>query len=82
VGSVVSFRDVDERVFREFKAVAAREGLRMGDALNSALALFTAQARGRQAKRAGLLSLEPVGFGPQNRRLSKQADEVLYGWKR
>ncbi|MEW5956008.1 MAG: hypothetical protein AB1626_05750 [Candidatus Micrarchaeota archaeon] len=78
---VVCFRGVDTEVFREFKAEAARRGMRMGRAITEALKLF-AEAPARQKKgKMGLLDLKPVDYGPENRNLSSRVDEILYGAK-
>ncbi len=81
MGASVSFRDVDEQAFREFKATVARQGMRMGEAVSKAFLLFTKHAESKPAKRMSLLDLKPVSFGPGSENLSKQVDEVLYGWK-
>lgn len=82
MGIHVSFRDVDTNAFREFKAVAAREGMKMGVALNTAFGLFAEKFRQKPRKKMGLMDLKPVSFGPGNERLSERVDEFLYGWKR
>lgn len=82
MSSTVSFRDVDEEAFREFKAAVARKGMRMGEAVSNAFVLFTKNVDVKTSKRMSLLDLKPVSFGPESRKSSMQVDEVLYGWKR
>ncbi len=82
MGATISFRNVDERAFREFKATVARHGMRMGDAVSKALTLFSQHLERKAHKRKSLLDLEPVSFGPDSKHLSQEIDEVLYGWKK
>ena len=82
MGSTVSFRDVDDVAFREFKAVVARQGLRMGEAVTAAFKLFAKQAEAAPVGRMPLLGLKPVSYGKGSAKLSASVDAVLYGWER
>ena len=77
----VSFRDVDERKFREFKAVVVREGMKTGEAKNNALDLFIAKFSVRPKKRYNLTSFKPENSGPGTEKDSSRVDEFVYGWK-
>ena len=72
----LSIKDVDEKIFREFKAEAARDGVAIGKALNLAMAIWI--QRSTKPKRS-LLELKPVNFGKGTERLSEEVDKVLYG---
>lgn len=74
-----SFRDVDEEVFREFKSVIARNGIKAGDGLNEALRLFISRFREKPRKKMGLLDLKPIDYGEGSEKSSSEIDEVLYG---
>ena len=78
----VSFRAVDERKFREFKAVVVREGMKSSEALTKAFDLFLEWVNSRPKKRTSLLSLKPVHWGADTAKDSSRVDEILYGWKR
>ena len=72
----LSVKDVDEKIFREFKAEAVREGVNVGKALNLAMAVWVQKST--KPKRS-LLDLKPVSFGKGTERLSEEADKILYG---
>ncbi len=78
----VSFRDVDERKFREFKSIMVREGMKAGEALSAAIDLFIAKFSTKQKRRYNLTSLKPVDYGPGSEKDSSRVDEFVYGWKR
>jgi hypothetical protein len=73
----LSVKNVNDKVFREFKAEAVREGASVGEALTFAMDFWI---RNRKKKpKMSLLDLKPVNFGPGSERLSEQIEEVLYG---
>lgn len=77
-----SFRDVNEKLFKEFKAETAREGLKLGSALNEALRFWMEQKRKMtRKKKTGFFDLKPWDFGPGSEKSSQEIDEVVYGGK-
>ena len=78
----ISVRGVNVQVFREFKAEAVRDGLSVGEAVTHALRQWLESRRKRHAVKKSLLDLKPVDFGPGSEKLSRQVDEVVYGWKK
>ena len=73
----LSVKEVDEKVFREFKAEAVREGFNVGKALTLAMMLWI--HRTGKKPRMNILNLKPKDWGKGTERLSEEADEALYG---
>jgi hypothetical protein len=73
----ITVRDVDQEVFREFKADAARQGLTIGAALTVAMEKFRTQL----GKKRKFTSLKPISWGKGTEHLSEEIDEVIYGEK-
>ena len=71
----VSIKNVDEKVFREFKAESVRDGLKVGQAMSLAMGLWL----GKKKAKKSLLDLKPSDWGPGTERLSEEIDEILYG---
>ena len=72
----ITVKDVDENVFRELKAQAAKEGISVGKALSFAVRVWLSEMR---------KPMLPLSFwktfkgGKDTRYLSEQIDDVLYG---
>jgi len=63
----LTIRDLDESVYRRFKAKAVEEGLRIGEAVTQAMELWIRQ---RSIKPKGsLLDIKPFNWGRAQRRL-------------
>ena len=73
----ITVRDVDKDVFREFKAEATRQGMKVGSALTLAMLKFKSDLR----KKKKLTLWEPVDWGPGNEHVSEQVDDIMYGEK-
>ena len=71
----LSARDVDERVFKKFKAWAAEEDVPIGKALTMAMDQFMS----KRDKKTKLTDFKPFDLGKGSERLSEEIDEVLYG---
>lgn len=76
----VSFRDVDSKVFKEFKGEVVRSGIKAGTALNQALQFWLAK-KSFKKKSVRLSDLKPWDWKTENN-LSERVDEALYGWKK
>ena len=70
----LSVRDVDEDIFREFKAAVVRSKLKLGGALNLAMMKFKAELE----KKRTLPPLKPFHGGKGTEHVSEQVDEILY----
>jgi len=72
----ISVRGVEDRLFKEFKAEAIKEGKKIGEALNEAIELWL---RMRKKRVKFKLKLEPFDWGEGNERSSMEVDEIVYG---
>ena len=72
----LSVKEVDEKIFREFKAEAVKEGFKVGKALTLAMMLWI--HRSNKKPKMSLLDLKPTNWGKGTERLSEEADTVLY----
>jgi RPA family protein len=78
---VLTVRDVDEELWRRFRAKTEEEGLRTGQALNEALDVWI-KRKERTRKRPNPSSfLKVAGMIKAGRRVrwSEEIDKVLYG---
>jgi len=73
----IGVREVDEEIFRKFRAKAVEEKLNLGDALNLAMKKWLAEEKKKKDPR-NLLKVKPFNFGPGNEKLSEEIDKVLY----
>ncbi|MBI4171013.1 MAG: hypothetical protein HY514_04910 [Candidatus Aenigmarchaeota archaeon] len=71
----LSVRDVDDSVFKKFKAWAAEEDMPIGKALTMAMDQFIAW-RDTKIKPT---DIKPLNLGKRARNLSEEIDKVLYG---
>ena len=71
----ITVREVDEGVFREFKAEATKQGLTLGSAITLAMEKFHNDLR----KKKKFTSLKPISWGKGTEKVSEQVDEILYG---
>ena len=72
----VSIKDVDENIFREFKAESVREGLKIGKALTLAMRLMLEKMEKKPKMR--FLDLKPKDWGRGTERISEEIDTILY----
>lgn len=73
----ISIRGVDAKLFKEFKANAAKDGTGMGTALNVAISNWLASKKAK--KKTNFLDLEPWDWGAGNKKASSEIDDELYG---
>ncbi len=73
----ITIRGLQENVFREFKAKAAREGMKLGDALSIAMEKWSKESK--KEKGAKLSDLKPFNWGKGTERTSEEIDKILYG---
>lgn len=81
---VLTVRDVDEVVWRRFRAKIEEEGLRTGQALNEALNIWI-NKKERKRKRPdprNFLKVEGIIRPGKPVRWSEEIDKVLYGEER
>jgi plasmid stability protein len=73
-----TIRNLDERLYRELKARAARAGKTMGEVVNEAMGAYLGRPL-NLPKRRSLADLRPEDFPPGNERLSDEIDSIVYG---
>lgn len=71
----LSVRDIDETIFREFKAQAVKEKVNVGTALTLAMKNWIE----KKTPKKSFLSIKPIDLGPGTENLSQEVDKVLYG---
>ncbi len=73
----ITIRDLQESIFRRFKAKAAEEGMKLGDAMTQAMELWL---RENNLKPKGKLTdLTPFHWGKGTEKTSVEIDKILYG---
>lgn len=75
----ITIRDVDEKVFRKFKAEAVREGARLGNALTNAMKFWLDKRGEEKHPKKSLLELKPVDWGAGTEKSSVEIDDTIYG---
>lgn len=68
-------RNVDKKIFQEFKAQATKEGITVGKAIS--LAMFMWIGHERKRKRMSILDIKPVDYKSKN--ASRNIDKDLHG---
>lgn len=78
----VTVRNLDEDVFRRFKAKAVEKGLKLGEALTQAMEAWVKQGsmkpRGRLSE-IRLSEIKPFNWGEGSENASVEVDAILYG---
>ena|SRR3989338_2738559 len=72
----ITVRDVDVKIFREFKAEATKQGITLGGAFNLAMEKFRTEIG---KKRPKLTSWKPMPWGKGTEHVSEKMDDILYG---
>jgi hypothetical protein len=73
----ITIRDLNESVFRRFKAKAVEEGTKLGEALTQAMDMWT--RRGASKRKLNLLNLEVFAWGKDTENVSVEIDKIIYG---
>lgn len=72
----VSIKNVDEHVFREFKAESVREGLKVGNALTLAMQLMLEKKE--KKPKMSILDFKPRAWGKGTEKTSEEIDKIVY----
>jgi len=75
----IAVRDVDENVFREFKAEAAGEGTSVGKILTMAMRFWLERVKKKKKVKKSLLDLKPFDWGKGTENVSENVDRIIYG---
>lgn len=73
----LSVKNVDERIFKEFKAEAVKEGIIVGKFLNIAMHSLVKEKK-KERRPKSLLEFKPKNWGKGTERTSEEIDKVLY----
>jgi len=79
---MITIRDVDEEVLREFRARAVKEKMKMGRALTHAMKSWLREKKKARVEPKILLRAKPFDWGPGTERTSKEIDKILYASKK
>lgn len=71
----LSVRDVDQKIFREFKAGVVREGLNLGKAITLAMQEWLAKTK---KHKMSLLDYKATQWGKGTEKTSEEIDRILY----
>lgn len=74
----ITIRNIDDELYREFKAEAIRTGTTIGTAINSAIQMWLDQKKKRTLKYS-FLDYKAVDYGEGTENLSETYKQYLYG---
>ena len=77
MGVQITIRDVDEKVFREFKSEAVRKGFTLGTAITFAMQKFRAELEKKRPLFTELVT--PFDGGKGSEHVSEEVDSIMYG---
>ncbi len=72
----LSVKNVEDKIFREFKAESVRDGLKVGRALTLAMKFWL--ERISRGKKVSILNLKPRSWGRGTEKASEEIDRILY----
>ena len=76
---LITVRDVDETVLRNFRARAIQKKMKMGDAITDAMKKWIKEGDLEKTDSTILLKFKPFDWGPGAYKTSKEIDRILYG---
>ncbi len=71
-----AIRNVNKKVFAEFKAEAVREGLSIGEALNMAILSWLDK---KKSRKLNFMDMKTESWGKGTEKTSTEIDKILYG---
>jgi plasmid stability protein len=74
----VTLRNFDDKLYRELKAEAARDGLTVVEALAQAVSVWLT-VHTHKKNRKSVFDYKAVDFGPGSEKSSQEIDTALYG---
>lgn len=72
----ITVRDVDPKIFQEFRAAAVDKQMKVGIALTLAMKKFLEELLEKKQK---FTLLKPVSWGAGTEKVSEEVDKILYG---
>ncbi len=76
---LITVRDVDEQILRNFRAHAIQKKMRMGEALTDAMKRWVKEVDQKRTDPKILLKIKPFDWGKGTHKTSKEIDKILYG---
>ena len=73
----ITIRDLDEMVFKRFKAKAVEEGMKLGEAVTQAMNTWIKRRSVR--RQVNLTNIGPFNWGEGTGKTSMEIDHILYG---
>lgn len=73
----ITIRDLQDGVFRQFKAKAVEEDMKLGDALTQAMQLWMKERKIK--KKLRFTDIPTSHWGPGTEKTSQEIDKILYG---
>jgi hypothetical protein len=73
----ITIRDLNESVFRKFKAKAVGEGMKLGQALTQAMEMWISHDVNK--RELSLLDIEVFSWGEGTEKTSVEIDKDIYG---
>ncbi|MDE2026669.1 MAG: hypothetical protein KGJ07_09355 [Patescibacteria group bacterium] len=78
---LITVRDVDEKILRNFRARAIQKKMKMGEALTDAMKRWIKEDKTREPDPKLLLKIKSLDWGDGTENTSEEVDEILYGSK-
>ncbi len=78
---LITVRDVDEKVLRNFRAHAIQKKMKMGEALTDAMKRWIKEDKIQEPDPKLLLKIKSFDWGLGTENTSEEVDEILYGSK-
>ncbi|MBI1971931.1 MAG: hypothetical protein HYS53_01380 [Candidatus Aenigmarchaeota archaeon] len=83
---MIAIRDVDEEVFRRFRAKAVEDKINLGGAVTVAMRQWVEDNRPKKPVQRGVHKIKgrakPFNWGKGTENTSEEIDEILYGGKK
>lgn len=79
----VGIRDINEAIFRKFRALAIERRLKLGDAVTKAMEIMIKKNKEnlKTKKLINIIKTKPFDFGEGNENISNEIDMAIYGGK-
>lgn len=74
--SFIGVRDVDDKVYNQFRTVSVERKLKLGEALTQAMMEFIEKNKEKEVKK--FLQVKPFSWGEGTENLSEEVDSILY----
>ena len=75
----ITIREIDDRIYRQFKMEVVRDGTKIGNALTMAMKMWLDYMRKNKQTKKSILEVKPSDWGKGNENASVEVDRTLYG---